>query len=361
MTDHRRTVAFACSRSDAGDGGVYRYRMDPNTGELTELGRKPSPDSSFAVLHPEHTHLYVANRTSEGAVTAYEIDSGSGELKRVDRTRSGATDPCYLGIDTTGSYVFVANYSDGTVGVIPITDRGGLADSATVIQREGSSVHPKRQQVPHPHSIEPGPRNRHVFVPDLGTDTVGIYELRSEDGSVRLLDSNSVATSDGAGPRHFAFHPTGEALYVINELDSTLTGYSYDPATGALSETTTVSTLPASHDGGENFASEIRVHPSGDWLYCSNRGHDSIAVFEIGDYGGLERLEHESTRGHWPRHFALDPAGRFLYVENRRSNTIVTFEISETGIPRPTGDVVSIPEPLCVVFGSLSRGDAERT
>lgn len=352
MSETQTPTAFVCGYSEDGDGGIFRYRLDEETGKLAEAGLYPAQAAAFAAIHPDGAHLYTANRVSGGAVTAYEFNPDTGDIAQVGRTHSGATDPCYVSVDAAGRYVFVSNYADGTVAAIPLETDGGFGSGATVVDHEGSSIHPERQQEPHPHSIVPGPKNRYIYVPDLGSDRIVIYEFDPDGAVLRPTEQRYVPLHEGAGPRHFVFHPDSEVCYVINELDSTITAFRYEPDTGDLSEMETVSTLSEEYDG-ENICADIHVHPSGEWLYGSNRGHDSIVIFSIDDSGRLRFIGHESTRGHWPRNFALDPSGNHLHVENRRSDSIVSFRVDDaSGRLTPIGQELSLPEPICMVFRS---------
>lgn len=349
MTDWGTTIAFACSYTEEGTGGIVCYRLDESTGELRELGRESAAAATYLTLDPDRFRLYTVNRISGGMATAYRIDSEEYTLSRIDRVSCGGSGPSYISLDEDGRFAFVSNYVAGTVAMLPIEEDGQFGDGVNIEAHRGSSSDPDRQREPHPHSIGPGPGNRYVYAPDLGTDRIMTY--RFDPPEWRPATPAATRTAAGAGPRHFACYPDGQFCYVINELDSTITGYAHDPDTGSLTEIETVGTLPDGFEG-DNLCADIHLHPSGDWLYGSNRGHDSIAIFSVdGDRGRLRPVDHESTRGHWPRHFALDPGGRYLYAENRRSDTIVPFAIDEsTGRLTPTGSRISIAEPLCLQF-----------
>jgi len=230
--------------------------------------------------------------------------------------------------------------------MLPIDSDGGVGERTCLVEHEGSSVHPDRQTEPHPHSITPGPQNEFAYAPDLGTDEIVVYELALDEGRLRPVETGAVTVYDGAGPRHMEFHPNSEVAYLVNELDSTVVAYDYDEYTGALEEFATVDTLPRSVDI-ENYPADIHVHPSGDVLYASNRGHDTIAIFELDERGTPSRTGTVSTRGEWPRNFAISPDGDFLFAENQHTDTVVTFRIDGTAL-EATGDVVEIPEPVCL-------------
>lgn len=343
--------AYVCGFTDDESGGVYSYELDGSSGRLEPTGRLAAAGVAFLAPGPDGNFLYAVNRVDGGQVSALRVDDGTGELTELCRRSSGGEAPAYVSLDSEGRYAFVANYAGGTVAALPIEPDGRLADPSAVVEHEGSSVHPDRQTAPHPHSIVPGPNDRFVYVPDLGTDTIEIYEVDYDDGRLRPAATSPVRLRPRAGPRHFAFHPEAPFGYVINELDSTVTAFEHDAETGVLDEIETVGTLPEQFDG-DNICADIHVHPSGDWLYGSNRGHDSIVVMSIDDETGrLDTVGHEPTQGEWPRHFAIDPTGTFLVVENRHSNAIVVFRIdAATGELAPTGHRQRVPEPLCLQY-----------
>jgi 6-phosphogluconolactonase len=242
-----------------------------------------------------------------------------------------------------------AQYGGGTVSVLPIADDGTVGSPTAVVEHEGSGPNEGRQSEPHPHSIQPGPDNRFAYAPDLGADRVFVYDLDPAAGTIEPADCGHVDVHPGAGPRHLDFHPNGRYAYLISELDNTVVAFERDSDTGALDAFATVDTLPEGFDG-ESYTADIHVHPDGDTLYGSNRGHDSIAVFDLDADGRPTLVETESTRGEWPRNFALDPDGKFLFAENRDTNDIVTFRVRDDGTLEPTGAVAEVPEPVCMKF-----------
>ncbi|WP_135305552.1 lactonase family protein [Haloarcula amylovorans] len=344
-------TAYVCGFTEDESGGIYSYELDEPEGRLGERGRMGIAGVAYLTSDPTGSHLYAVNRAEGGQVSAFRIDQRPAGLIELNRQSSSGTAPAYVSVDSQGQYVFVANYAGGTVAMLPISSDGRLESPCDVVEHEGSSIHPDRQTAPHPHSIVPSPDDLFAYVPDLGTDTIEIYEIDYRDGRLRSADPSPVRLQSGAGPRHLTFHPEGRFAYVINELDSTITAFNYDVETGALEEIETVRTLPEQFNG-ESFCADVHVHPSGEWLYGSNRGHDSIVVMSIDNSTGcLDTISHVSTQGKWPRHFAIDPAGRHLFVENRHSNTIVTFAIDgKTGELTPTGHRQNVPEPLCLQF-----------
>jgi 6-phosphogluconolactonase len=265
--------------------------------------------------------------------------------------------PCHISVDNTGQYVLVANYGGGSVTVLPIEKDGSLGEPSCSIKHQGSSVDPQRQQKPYAHSINPAPTGNLVFVADLGTDKIFIYQLDPTSGVLTPHQIPSVSVAPGSGPRHFTFRPDGKFAYVINEMACTITAFSYDPEKGKLTEVQTISTLPEGTDLEGMSTAEVLVSPSGKFLYGSNRGHDSIVVFEIDQADGtLSYVEHEPTRGKTPRNFGIDPSGRFLLAANQDSDSIVVFKIDPlTGRLEPTGEVVTVPAPVCIRFLEHSK------
>ncbi len=288
-------------------------------------------------------------------MSAFRIEPASGRLELLNQQSSGGAGPCHVTVDPTGRNALVANYGGGSVSVLPLGDDGKLGPASAFVQHQGSSVNPRRQQGPHAHSINLDPAGRFAFVADLGLDKIMVYRFDAAAGTLTPNDPAWAAVAPGSGPRHFAFHPSGKFAYVINELASSLTAFRYDAPRGALEEVQTVSSLPAGPVEG-NSTAEVQVHPSGKFVYGSNRGHDSIAVFAVdGASGKLKLVEHESTQGKTPRNFGVDPTGRFLLACNQASDTIVGFRIDqETGALTPTVQTLSVPSPVCVKFTALN-------
>jgi 6-phosphogluconolactonase len=281
-------------------------------------------------------------------VGAFAIDPKSGKLTSLNQESSGGAGPCHLIVDGAGRCVLVANYGGGSVAALPIHPDGRIAHASAFVRHQGKSVDPRRQDKPYAHSINLDAAGRFAFAADLGADKVFVYRYDGARGTLVANDPPAAKVAPGAGPRHFAFHPNGRAAYVINELDSTVTAFRYDPEKGILTETQAVSTLPSGFTG-KSWTAEVVVHPSGKFLYGSNRGHDSIAIFAIDASGKLTVVGHQPTQGKTPRNFAVDPTGRFLLAANQDSNTIVLFRIDrQRGRLEPTGDVVEAPMPVCI-------------
>jgi 6-phosphogluconolactonase len=312
---------------------------------------------SFLAIHPNHRFLYTVNETGDykgqksGAVTAFSIDPGTGKLMQLNQVASGGADPCYITVDKTGKYVLIANYTGGSISAFPVLADGRLGEASAFIQHSGHGANPKRQEGPHAHSIDLSPDNRFAIVDDLGLDETLVYKFDSSKGSLTLNDPPFAQAAPGAGPRHFALHPNGKFGYVLDEMGSTVSAFSYDAAGGVLRPLQTISSLPKGF-AGHNDAAEIEVHPSGKFLYASNRGHDSIAVFAIDQkQGTLTLIAHVLTKGASPRNFAIDPTGKLILAENEKSDNVVVFRIDpQTGRLTPTGKVLDISQPVCVKF-----------
>ncbi len=342
--------------TDGKSKGIYTSRLNLETGELTpaELAAEVK-NPSFLAIHPNGQHVYAvsevadAGRTPTGAVVALAVEPKTGMLKRLNAQSSQGAGPCHLVVDQAGKNVLVANYGGGSCAVLPIGADGKLGEATAAIQHVGKSVNPGRQEGPHAHSINLDPVNRFAFVADLGLDKILIYRFDPGKGTLTANDPPSAAVVPGAGPRHFAFHPTGKFAYVINEMASTVTAFRYDAARGSLQELQTISTLPDGYKESTSTA-EVVVHPSGKFLYGSNRGHDSLAVFTIDPATGrLTAAGHQPTGGKTPRNFAIDPAGKWLMAENQGSGTIVVMQIdATTGGLSPNGVMLDVPSPVCV-------------
>lgn len=340
--------------------GVYMSRLNLASGTLTqpELAAELQ-NPSFLAVHPKRTFLYATNevRTFQdqpgGAVSGFAIDRKTGKLTPLNQQSSRGGGPVHLVVDKTGRNVLVANYGGGSVAALPIGPDGMLKPASAFVQHEGSSVHPRRQARPHAHSINIDPGNRFAYAADLGLDKVLIYRFDPEAGSLTAADPPFAAVKPGSGPRHFAFHPKGGFAYVINEILVTVTAFRHDAKTGALTEIETVTTLPAGQEVQEGFSTaEVQVHPSGRFLYGSNRGHNSITVFSIDQASGkLTFVQNESTQGNHPRGFGIDPTGSFLIAGNQRSDSFVVFRIDQqTGRLTPTGQKFELGAPVSFKF-----------
>lgn len=339
--------------SGRGDG-IYVLRFDGNTGSLTPVQTVTGvANPSFLALDARQTHHYVVNELEEGGVSAFARDLRTGELRALNRQLSHGAAPCYVSLDASGRFVLVANYYGGTVSVLPIGEDGRLEPASSIVRHEGSGVNPSRQDRPHPHMIAPTPDGRYVLATDLGTDRILIYRLDTATGHLAPNDTGPAfaTTAPGTGPRHFAFAPSGRTVYVINELASTLTVFAYDGDRGELRPHQTVSALPGGFTG-ESWSAHVAVSPDGRFVYASNRGHDSIAIWAADEASGkVTPVGYESARGKVPRNFALDPSGDWLLVANQESDTIVTFRRdSDSGRLQAVGSATELPTPVAILF-----------
>jgi 6-phosphogluconolactonase len=345
--------------------GIYLSRLDLASGALTppELAAETiSP--SFLAVHPRSGFLYSVNEAGTtdgkpgGSVSAFRIDRATGALTPLNRESSGGRGPAHLIVDPPGRNVLVANYGGGSVAVLPLEADGRLKPASAFVQHTGSGFNPQRQKEPHAHSINVDRDNRFAYVADLGLDKVLVYRFDAKRGSLTANTPPFAAVAPGAGPRHFAFHPKARFGYVINEMDLTVTAFSHDAKRGTLTTVQTVSTLPEGLPKLPTYSTaEVQVHPSGKFLYGSNRGHDSITVFAIdGKSGKLTYVQNEATQGNTPRGFGIDPTGTYLLAGNQRSDSVVVFRIDQqTGRLTPTGHKIEVGSPVCVKFVRLGR------
>ena len=336
--------------------GIYGLRFDSASGDLAKMGLLVEiTNPSFLTIHPNRRFLYAVSELgndgkTNGSVTAFTIDAKTGGLSKLNTVSSGGGGACHLVVDKTGKSLLVANYGSGSVAAFPISADGRLGEAAVVMKHSGSSADLRRQRSPHAHAVVLSADNRFVFAPDLGLDQVLSYRLDPAKASLTPNDPPFVKVAPGSGPRHFAFHPKGRYAYLINEMGSRVTAFTYDPARGALQEIQTISTLPKDFSGEDNSA-EVEVDARGRFLYASNRGHDSIAVFAIGKDGKLTLVENVPTQGKTPRNFKIDPTGNYLLAANQNSDNIVEFRIDrKSGRLTPTGKTVELSKPVCLQF-----------
>jgi 6-phosphogluconolactonase len=338
--------------------GIYAYRFDSEKGQLTSIGvAAETTDPSFLAVHPNGKYLYAVNEIgnfnggTSGAVSAFAIDAKTGALKFLNQVPTRGAGPCYVSLDKNGEFVLVANYDSGSIASFPVQADGSLGTTSGFVQHSGSGPDKERQEGPHAHWIGTSPDNRFALAVDLGLDQVIVYGFDSSKGIFTPMLSGFAKVKPGAGPRHLAFHPDGKFAYVLSEVESSVTVFSYQAKTGGLTSLQTISALPKDFSGHKE-AAEIAVHPSGKFLYTSNRGHDSIAVFAIDEKKGtLKSLGQVLTGGKTPRHFAIDPTGAYLLAENQESNNIVIFHIDPaTGSLTPTGQTIEVPSPVCIAF-----------
>jgi 6-phosphogluconolactonase len=342
----RELMLYVGTYTSGKSEGIYIYRFNSTTGALTKSGSIKSENPSFLALDPAKRFLYAVNENPTGTVSSFRIDPKSAELTFLNQQSSGGADPCYLSVDRKARSLLVANYTSGNVSVLPILRDGSLSSTIEVEQHHGAG--PREQQKgPHAHCIRLDRLNRHALAADLGIDKLLIYRF----GAGKLGDAQEALLHPGAGPRHLTFHPNGKYVYVINELDSSLTTFRYDAVKGTLQQFETLSTLPRDFVG-TSYCADIHISRSGRFIYGSNRGHNSIVVFAVdGRTGRLNLVEHVSTEGNWPRNFTLDPSEKFLLVANQRSDNVVTFRVdAATGRLTPAGQQAEIPVPVCLQF-----------
>jgi 6-phosphogluconolactonase len=352
-------VVFFGTQAEGPQRGISRAYFDTSTGalsppELVTEAIRPG----FLVLSADGRHLYSTNSVDafkgqpSGAVSAYEVDAATGDLKFLNQQLSGGQNPAHVSLDAAGHHLFVANYNGGSIAVFEINADGSLGARTAFVQHEGTSVHPLRQTKAHAHAIKLDPSGRFALVPDLGADKLFVYRFDPKTGSLAPNNPPFAALTPGSGPRHLAFHPSGRFAYLLNELASSVSVFGWDPSRGRLTELQKASTLP---DGfsGTTTAAEIEVHPSGKFLYATNRGHDSLAVFAIDPATGrLSLVEHVPTQGKNPRNFAFDPTGRWLVVTNNVGQNAMVFRIDEgTGRLTASGAPLALPYPFfCLRF-----------
>src|SRR5882724_2485179 len=338
--------------------GIYAYRYNAKDGKMTPLGLAAETENpSFVALGPNRHCLYAVNEVpkyqgqASGGVSAFALDPKTGNLTFLNEVPSRGADPCYISLDKTGKFVLVANYTGGNVAVFPIQPDGRLGEATGFVQHTGTGPNHDRQEGPHAHWIEVTSDNRYAVVADLGLDELLIYRFDAAKGLLTPNEPPFAKTEPGAGPRHLAFHPDGEHAYVVNEMASTVNTLSFDAKTGTMQSEQTVSTLPAGFSG-HNDTAEIEVHPNGRFVYASNRGHDSIAVFAVdAKTGKLKLVEDVPTQGKTPRNFQIDPTGTRLFVANQESGNIVAFALNpKTGHLTPAGEPLKVPNPVCIKF-----------
>jgi 6-phosphogluconolactonase len=353
-------IMYVGTYTKAPSKGIYAYRFQSATGAVTPMGAAglaaETENPSFLAVHPNQRFLYAVNEISnykgakDGSVSAFSMDQATGTLTLLNRVTTRGADPCHLSIDRSGKWLFVANYSGGSVAAFPVHDDGTLGEASAFFQHAGASVNKDRQSGPHAHDTVVSPDNKFVLAVDLGLDKVLTYRLDPAQGGL-APDPTFAAIAPGSGPRHLAFRPDGKFVYVLKEMLSAVVAFRYDAGGGTLTELQTLSTLPEGFKGDSSGA-EIVAHPSGKFLYASNRGDDSLAIFRIdAAKGTLTSAGRVSTQGKTPRGFAIDPSGRFLAAGNQNSGSVVVFRIDQaTGGLTPTGTTLQVPFPVNVVF-----------
>lgn len=334
--------------------GIYVYKFDATKGDLKYVATvKGIENPSYLAIDAKRNILVAVNEVEEykgekaGAVTSFSINPLNGQLEQINQVSSKGGSPCYVSINKSGEYAFVANYSGGNIAVLPISSTGELVSYSDLKQHAGTGPITDRQEKAHAHSIILDPKEHFALGIDLGIDKVITYAIDERSGTLTM--ANEFNSAPGSGPRHLAFHPNKKLAYIINELNSTITSCAYNLKDGRLTKLNTLSTLPSDFRG-DNSCADIHVSPDGKFLYGSNRGHDSIVIYKIEQNSGkLEYVEHHSVNGKTPRNFMIDPTGKFLLVANQNTNNIVVFKIDqESGRLKSNGVEVEVSKPVCL-------------
>jgi 6-phosphogluconolactonase len=336
--------------------GIYAFRFDDSSGGLTPLGLvAETPSPSFLTASANGRFVFAVNElqsfggAASGSVTSFAVDPGTAKLSEISVQPTKGAGPCHLVLDRTGRYLAVANYGGGNYAIFPVGADGRLQPAASVVAGEGAEPNPSPAIKRLGHAVGFDADNRFLVTADKGLDRMLVYRFDASDGGLTPNQPPSAALPPGSGPRHFAFHPNRRWLFTISEQAATITTFAWDQKSGSLTAFASVPTRPDGVTGGST--AEIAVHPSGRFVYGSNRGHNSIAVFSVGGDGMLTLVEHESTRGQTPRNFALDPTGRWLIAANQRSGTLAVFSIDQTtGALSPVGPLADVGSPVSVIF-----------
>jgi 6-phosphogluconolactonase len=361
FSQERKVFAYVGTYTGNGEG-IYLFQMNPQDGKLTllKLAAKAS-NPSWIALSPSRRFLYAVNEDAPGSVSAFSVNQANGDLTLINQASSGGSGPAHLSVDSTGKYVFVANYGDGSIEVLPVTANGGLGSPTYSRQDKGSLGAKKATTAPpgsfaidghtstHAHMIQADPGNRFVLQTELGQDRIYVFRLDQATGKLTPL-TEFASLPSGDGPRHFTFHPNGRWLYSVQEESSTVAFFHFDPQTGAIRPEQTLSTLPPGFKG-TNYISEILLTPDSRFLYIGNRLKNTVAIFSLGAEGRLTYVGETSTEGDYPRSIAIDPSGSFLYACNHRSDDITCFRINrQTGMLTFTGEYTAVGSPSCILF-----------
>jgi 6-phosphogluconolactonase len=336
--------------------GIYVFKLDPSDGGLTPLQIVPASNPSFVALDPNQTHLYSVNEDDPGRVSAYAINSANGGLTFLNSALANGQFTTHINVHPSGQYFYAANYGTGNFPVFRILANGSIGPRTDTFQSVGNGTgpNPARQEGPHAHQILTDVGGGHVFGVDLGADKVNALNLDLLTGLFSANTVPFVPVASGSGPRHMAFHPDGKHAYVLDELASSITVFDYDPVRGAFIWKQTLSTLPDNFTG-TNTTAEIRVHPTGQFVYNTNRGHNSVTMYSVDTATGeLDVIGWESTRGEWPRGMNIDPSGTFLYAANQNTDTIAVFRIQPSNGKLKFSTIVNTPTPVDVEFGALA-------
>lgn len=358
------TLVYVGTYTGAKSKGIYFFRLQTENLEVSQnitlvpLGlAAETPNPSFLELDLKRRLLFAVNEIDKfegkptGAISAFSIDPVTGKLTLLNQRSSMGAGPCHLVLDKEGRNLLVANYDSGSVAVLPVGSDGRLGEATAFVQHTGKSINPDGQKGPKAHGVTLDPANRFAFVCDLGLDKVLTYRFDAQEGKLTPSEPAFTQLKPGAGPRHIVFRPDGRFAYVINELNSTISAFAYDPEAGVLKDLQTISTLPGYYDG-PNTAAEIGVNPSGKYLYASNRGNETVVLFEVDrEKGTLAYVEEQGTGGKKPRHFGIEPSGKHLTIANQDSDTLLVCRIDAgNGRLKPSGVFAEAPSPVCVKF-----------
>lgn len=351
-----KEIMYVGTYSVRGSEGIYVFEFDRQAGTMHQIqavsnGKSPS----FLALHPSGNYLYSVNEGADksGGVSAYATDKATGKLTFLNGQSSLGGGPCHVSIDKTGQTVFVSNYGGGSLAVLPVKTGGSLGEATDSVQDSGTGPNTGRQEKPHVHSATLAPDNRFVYVADLGTDKLNIFAIDVKASKVKPASTPFASVKPGSGPRHFTFHPNGKFAYLVEELTSTVAAFSRDAKTGALTLLQdNVKTLPDDFTG-QNTSADIHIDPSGKFLYQSNRGANTLAIFSIGSDGKLTKVGDQPTEGKTPRNFLIDPKGDFVFVAHQDTDNITIFKRDQkTGKLTYTGKSVNVPAPVCVIMAN---------
>lgn len=339
-----------------GKPGLFVFKFNRKSGDLEliqEVGGMESP--SYLEINPNGKFLYSANRSTViddkqwGSISSYSIDQLSGRITHLNDQPSFGSESCHVSIDSKGRLVFVANYTTGNVSVFPIIPDGSLGTISESVQHTGSSIDKSRQEGPHAHCTTVSPDDKYLYATDLGIDKIKSYRIDYENNKLIPIPESDGLVKKGAGPRHFTIHTNEKYAYVIEELSSSITFFDYNKEDGSLTERQRISTIPEGFND-INYCADIHISPSGKYLYGSNRGHNSLAIYSINQEDGmLSIVDYQSTFGEWPRNFLIDPNGEFVFVANQNSDNIVVFKLDNTsGKLKKTGEINDLPKPVCI-------------
>jgi 6-phosphogluconolactonase len=352
------TLVYAGTFTGPKSKGIYYFRLQtdnlevPQNITLVPLGLAAETDNpSFLEFDLKRRLLFAVNEVEKGAVSAFSINRETGKLTFLNQRPSMGNGPCHLVLDKQGKWLLAANYGSGSVAVLPVGVDGRLGEASSFVQHTGKSIDPKRQRGPHAHCVTLDRANRFAFVCDLGLDKILTYRFDGRHGKLTPANPAFTPVKPGAGPRHMVFRPDGHFAYVLNEINSTLNVFSYDAKAGVLTELQAISSLPA-HYEGPNSGAEVAVHPSGKFLYASNRGNNTVVLFGIDTvHGTLTYIEEQGTGGKTPRHFGIEPSAKHMAIGNQESDTILACVIDAgNGRLKPSGVFAECPSPVCMKF-----------